>query len=528
MQFCCTFKRVQLFSIIVTSSVILTILVILFFFNYPALVKKRIIDAVIFKNGSEAMSRFITTEEIKNLRLSFYLFNVTNPTDVVDFGAKINLQEVGPFVYDELKVKDLTDNNQTSGLISYKLRKRYVFNRDLSVADADKLIITWPNVPLLVTTAFLEKLPFYTKGAAYMLLNQAIKTYKEPAFIKDSVTNFLFHGSHRELFENIQKLDVLKVINPWPLKDNMFALLYDKNNTWNPDTDWIMTVSAGFGGDQKTEDLNKYIYVNGSSTLPFWNPQPTDCNVVRGTDGEFFHPFQKHKQDLEVYSTDICRKLNFKFRQDINFKGVAVFKYSLDERSLQSGSRNAENQCYCLNSTQPSECSLDGLIDLSNCVTPNVIASGAHFILGSPSLLTRIQGLTQPDAAIHEPVIYVEPNTGLTIMERVPIQFNIRMSKNKLKIFDFFQDQESLILPLVWILETSELTEDQAFDLRNKLLLLDSWLVVMVLGGAIIFIVMIFVLAAIVCIRIRRPRRVLEPSETDPLISPEQRSISSN
>lgn len=484
--------------------------------------RSRIVDAVIFKNDSDAMGRFQTTKDLKNLRLSFYLYNVTNADQVIKSSAKIKFDEIGPFVYDEYKEKEFIDNNQTSGLITFKLKRRYILDESLSVADPKKVTIIWPNVPLLAAKGYIDKLPFYERLPINIVIDQAIKITKEPAFINDTAQNFLFDGSRRNLFEFLQNLDQLKLLKPWPLKDNKFALLYGKNFTWDPITDRTMTVSAGFGGTQNSSLLNQYIKINGSSHLPYWKSQPRTCNSVGGTDGQSFQPFLERTQQIKVYSLDICRTLSLKYRDDVYIRGVNSFKYTLDEMALQSGQKNSANQCYCLSSS--AECQLDGLIDLSTCNNPNVVASGAHFYAGSSELLSRVSGVSPANSSLHEPIIYVEPNTGVVSKAWVPIQFNVRLEKNGFKIFDFFKEERPLIVPLVWVLESAELTDDQASLLGRELVLLNSWLVTLVLGTSIFFILAILAGVVILCLRYKDSRTkhqsLQEPSETDPLIPP--------
>lgn len=523
MQLCCSPRRLQLFTFLIAAFTILTVLIILFLFNYPTFARRRIVDEVVFKNGTMEMERFHTTADLVNLRLIIYVFNVTNAEEVVTSSAKIRFQEIGPFVYHEYKTKEFLDNNQTSGLITYKLRKQYTFVRNLSVGDPQKMNITWPNVPLIVARSLIDNLPLWKKAAAYFLFDEIISSMKESAFITDTVENFIFTGSKRDLFQRLQNV-VGPFFKPWPLKDNKFAIFYDRNNTWYPERDHVFTMSAGFGLNQTYKNLNQYVYMNQSATLPYWYPGPTQCNRLGGTDGEFFGPFLNSSENLEVYSVDICRKFSLKYRYSIYINGINAYKYSLDKRSLQSGSNNFENFCYCLkrdsDGTPLPECELDGLTDLSTCVAPNILASGAHFLYGEPEFLTRISGVSPPNVTNDEAVVYVEPNTGLTIHVKVPLQLNVRLEKGGFKIFNFFQEDKPLIIPLLYVTEAAELTDEQASLLRSKLLLLDSWLVSMVLGGAILFLFAIIATAVVFCMRYRTSRQqaTRSPSETDPLI----------
>lgn len=511
----------QLASLLVASMSVVTVLIILFFFNYPTIVHKRVVDQMVFRNNTEAMGRFESTKDIKDLRLTMYLYSVTNADEVIRSSAKIKLAEIGPFVYDEFKYKEFLINNQTSGLITYKLRTRYTFNRQLSMADPKTVNITWPNVPLLVARAYLDKLSYFKKQAAYFALNMAIKNRNEPAFITDSAANLLFDGSKRKLFEYLQSLDVFKVISPWPLKDNKFGMFYGRNNTWDPAINHKETVSTGFGLNRNYTSLNEYIYVDNSDKMPFWQAQPPQCNMVGGTDGEFFHPFLDYS-DLTVYSEAVCRKFSLRYSQNAYIGGITSYRYNIDPRNLKSGRKVPENACYCLarnpSGAQKPECELDGLIDLSTCAQPNIVASGAHFMHGSTELLSRLDGVTPPDASKHDISVFVEPNTGVTIKVRVPLQFNVRLEKGGFTLFDFFQDDESLIVPLVWVAETSEITDDQASMIKKGLLLLDSWFVSLVLGGAIVLFMAVVVMISILCVKFRDASST-DATETAPILA---------
>lgn len=513
MPYQCSPRKIQLLLLVLAAAIIVSILMVLFLFNYPAFARQRVIDEMVFKNGTMEFERFQTTVDLKNLRLVFNIFNVTNMDEVVENGAKIRLQEVGPYVYHEFKHKEIISNNESTGLITFKLRKRYTFLAQQSRSDPKKDVIYWPNIPVVVLQSLVDNLPFVERLPARAVLNSRIRAKGEPAFIQDTVENFLFNGSHRTFFEDLQKQS-FNLFKPWPLKDNKFAILYDKNDTWTPGKDYLYSVSSGAGGSQTYRDLNQYVLINGSSTLPYWNQQPPMCNQLHGTDGEFFSPFLNDSQDLEVYAIDLCRKLNFKYRQPSTISGVNVYKYTLDPKSLQSGQKNPENQCYCLQKGD-EQCDLDGLVDLSSCIASNIVGSGSHFLFGSPELWSRIDGVRSPNLTLDEPYIYVEPNTGLTIQVRTPIQLNVRMQTGALQLFNFLQDQDRLIVPLLTVAETAELMDDQACLLRNKLLLLDSWLISTVLGGTIIFVISIIVVGVVLCMR----HRDSKAGETDPLIS---------
>lgn len=141
--------------------VLVTLLVVLFLVRSPKFARQQVVEQLIFKNGTLQTQQSHSTDQPKSLRVAFYLFNVTNAHDFVggNRNAKLLLDEIGPFVYQELKMKEFTQSNQTNGLITYTLRKGFAFDASASVADYPKLIsITWPNVPMLAVQGAVEQM----------------------------------------------------------------------------------------------------------------------------------------------------------------------------------------------------------------------------------------------------------------------------------------------------------------------------------------------------------------------------------
>lgn len=281
-----------------------------------------------------------------------------------------------------------------------------------------------------------------------------------------------------------------------------------------------LTVSAGFGINQTYHDLNQYVLFNGSPNISTWLTQPKQCNRIGGTDGEFFSPFLEKSDKVEVLPLDICRRLQMKFKAEESMFGVPTSHYVLDEKTLESGLTNTENSCYCLDGFDSKECSLNGLINLKNCNNQTgIYASGAHFWgAGSDTekLVKQVDGLTFPNADVHEPMFQIEMNTGLALRARFPLQFNVKLKKSGMNMFKFLTNEDPIFLPFAWVSEDSEMTEDQSKLLKKELLILDTWLITTVLGGTIILITAIIVVSVILCIRYRSTS---ENTEIDRLIS---------
>lgn len=516
--------------VLITSLLLVLVVIslVIFSLKFPQYAKNRVIDALVFKDGSYSMSRFKTTEDLKNLRMSFYFYNITNPEEVVNNKAKIKLEQIGPFVYSEFKWRKFIKDDQEAGLITYKLYRRFRYNPDLSGyvdsnhterLDPSKTRITWINIPLIATLNYIDEIfgsgPSRVKNILEWAIHMFFRSNGEGPFLNATVQELVFDGSIRPGFVALHRY-LSNFVKPWPLLDNKFALLYNRNASWDPNFDRIITVSAGFGTNQTYRNLNSYISLDNNATLPNWKSEPPQCNKVGGTDGEFFSPFLNLSEDVDILALDICRRLSMKFKANSSMYGVPTALYVLNERTLESGFKNPENKCYCLGKDTSPECNYDGLIDLKRCNgQKSIFASGAHFWAGSKELLDHVEGLTPPDPSIHEPLFHIEPNTGLALRARFPLQFNVKLPANDTFIFKFLNANHSIFLPFAWIDESSEMTEEQSKILKRELIILDTWLLIMAIGGFAIILLAIAVGSTILCLRFKVCSRA---TDADPLV----------
>lgn len=137
--------------------------------------------------------------------LTGYGFHVTNPEQVMK-GEKPILEEVGPFVYKAVTVKDSEDpETKESNLVygedgntlTYRPRKFYYLDRAQSTGgDPDTTYLTVPNIPLLTAFSAIKDKNFLAKPMAltYILGQGGLNT----PFINVSFTGLLW-GYHDEM-----------------------------------------------------------------------------------------------------------------------------------------------------------------------------------------------------------------------------------------------------------------------------------------------------------------------------------------
>merc|ERR1711892_1556908 len=146
-------RRGCLVSIGLGSVFLLTGLVVLV--AGTGMLEKKILQTMALAPGSDRLQSWLVPPV--QAHLTGYAFHVPNP-EAVQRGEKPVLQEIGPFVYKAVTVKDSVDQdtrkehleyNQDGETLTYRPRKFYYLDREQSSGDPDTAFITVPNVPLL-------------------------------------------------------------------------------------------------------------------------------------------------------------------------------------------------------------------------------------------------------------------------------------------------------------------------------------------------------------------------------------------
>ncbi len=103
-----------------------------------------------------------------------YGFHVTNVDEILRGGRPV-VKERGPYVYRSINIKDADDNmrfSEDDSLLTYRLRKMYVYEPELSGpnVDPDRDVFTVPNVPLWTGLNTLRGKSGFAKEAARPLI----------------------------------------------------------------------------------------------------------------------------------------------------------------------------------------------------------------------------------------------------------------------------------------------------------------------------------------------------------------------
>ncbi|XP_076238918.1 sensory neuron membrane protein 2 [Calliopsis andreniformis] len=378
-----------------------------------------------------------------NLVFSCYLFNVTNPDEVMR-GIEPIIQDFGPITFDEIYEKKILDVDEEKDEITYLTKSTYTFNRHKSVNITSQDRVTILNPAYMGSILTLATLPpqFMQKYGDHI---PKLFQNRSTIFLKARPIDILFNGvkvsCNPDRFPELSLICKTLKGNPPPVlretdKEGVYflSLFQRMNNSYRGP----FTVNRGLVNKTQLGDTTAYM---GNRMQKFWHSDK--CNKVKGSDTITWAPLVEPLDSVSTFIPDMCRTVDADFESDISIHGITGSKFALKERLWY---RN-ESECYCPVVDNKVECLPRGLHDVSECQKVPLITSEPHFLHADPSLLSYARGL-KPIEKLHQTYIVIEPVTGTPLDGNKKIQLNLRLSQQPVKLLSNVSEG---IFPIIWI-----------------------------------------------------------------------------
>ncbi|NWV07186.1 CD36 protein, partial [Ptilonorhynchus violaceus] len=416
-------------------------------------------EAVIV-NGTAAFKNWLVPGS--SVYREFWIFNVLNPSEVLDEGAPPKLEQRGPYTYRVryLPKEDVTEGE--NGTISYMLPNAAKFEPDMSVGTEDDnftcLNLAVVAVPSVYTGSFMQ-----------LLINTWIKSSKSTMLQNRTVKEILW-GYTDPFLESV----------PISTVSSTVGVFYPYNGT----SDGPYSVYTGTEDITKTAIIESY---KNKRTLSYWEGH---CDMVNGTDGASFPPFVKKDQVLQFFSSDICRSIYGVFTGKHVVKGIPLYRFSVPREAFASPTEVGDNYCFCTDQVVSENCTLAGVLDISACKAKRpVYISLPHFLHASESILNSVEGLS-PNEKEHETFLDVEPTTGFTLRFAKRLQVNL-LVKPSTKIDALKKVKKPYIFPVLWLNESAVIGDEKAEMFRSQIIsrlqMLNMLQMVLMIAGAVLF-----------------------------------------
>ncbi|PAA66909.1 hypothetical protein BOX15_Mlig007247g2, partial [Macrostomum lignano] len=440
--FACLLKLLMV-GVTLSLGILLIVVSIVLVAVFPSVFRSRIASSMPLVNGSFTFKAWNSPST--PIYMQFWLFSITNPQEFLS-GGKPLLNDVGPFTYQERRVKSGVEFNSNGSVLRYQQSTFYHFRRDLSCCWEDTNVTTL-NLMYVGLTHKMQYSSSYVKNIA----NNLLRSGKHRLVMTRPAKQILW-GYHDVLLKTMQPIARLAGAT---LKSEL-GLFADKNGSLG-DPYQIRT------GADDVNRLGEIITWKGLDRLLHWNS--SQANMINGTDGAMFPPFVSRSDLLYLFSSDICRSIYLKYRGDVMLHNtVPLYRFQAPAEMFMNATLNPSNRGFCLD----GRCLDSGVLNISACAEgAPILMSQPHFYQAAAQYQDALGGLSPGPE--FDTVLDVEPNTGLVMRAAKKLQINMAVTPSR-QFADLQNLNSTLIMPLAWLNESACLDPESAGKFRAGVL----------------------------------------------------------
>ncbi|XP_067620772.1 scavenger receptor class B member 1 isoform X2 [Eurosta solidaginis] len=370
-----------------------------------------------------------------DLYIKIYLFNITNAEAFLAGREKINVQQVGPYVYKEIMTHENITFN-TNNTMSTRPSHPLVWQEHMSEGNKEDDQVVMLNIAMLAISHLTAKKPYLVRLA----LQGLFATSQSKPIIRMTAKEFMFG------YETSLTTLGNTFLPNWIYfeKVGLIDRMYDF------DTDY----ETFYTGATNPAISGLYATYRGSTNLPQWDGEHCS-NIELASDGTKFKSFIQPNETIKFFRKSMCRPINLhRTGEPQTYGSLTGYKYVFEENAFDNGVHNEANTCFC----RKGKCQPQGLIDVTDCYYGFPISlSYPHFMHGDPGLLTNITGV-EPDEEKFASAFVVQPHSGLPLSISAKVQINMHF--DDMSAYRQVSRFSHLTVPMLWFdIMMSELPE---------------------------------------------------------------------
>ncbi|XP_053961153.1 scavenger receptor class B member 1 isoform X1 [Anastrepha ludens] len=360
-----------------------------------------------------------------DLYIKIYLFNITNAEAFLAGREKMNVEQVGPYVYKEIMTHEnitFNANNTMSTTPSHPL----VWQEHMSEGHKEDDEVVMLNIAMLAISHLTADKPLFLR----MGLRTLFATSKSQPIVRMTAKEFMFGYSSslttlgNTFFSNWISFEKVGLIDR----------MYDFSTDY--ETFYTGATNPGISG--------LYATYRGSTNLPQWDGEHCS-NIELASDGTKFKSFIQPNDTIKFFRKSMCRPINlYRTGEPQTYGSLTGYKYVFEENAFDNGINNEANKCFC----RKGKCQPQGLIDVTDCYYGFPISlSFPHFMHGDPGLLNNITGV-EPDEKKFASAFVVQPDSGLPLSISAKVQINMHF--DDMNAFRQVSRFSHLTIPMLW------------------------------------------------------------------------------
>ncbi|XP_054083569.1 scavenger receptor class B member 1 isoform X2 [Zeugodacus cucurbitae] len=360
-----------------------------------------------------------------DLYIKIYLFNITNAEAFLAGREKMNVEQVGPYVYKEIMTHEnitFNANNTMSTTPSHPL----VWQEHLSEGRKEDDQVVMLNIAMLAISHLTADKPLFLR----MGLRTLFATSKSLPIVRMTAKEFMF-GYQSSLTT---------------LGNTFFSnwISFEKVGLIDRMYDFSTDYETFYTGATNPAISGLYATYRGKTNLPQWDGEHCS-NIELASDGTKFRSFIQPNDSIKFFRKSMCRPINlYRSGEPQTYGSLTGYKYVFEENAFDNGVNNEANKCFC----RKSKCQPQGLIDVTDCYYGFPISlSYPHFMHGDAGLLDNITGV-QPDEQKYSSAFVVQPESGLPLSISAKVQINMHF--DDLSTFRQVSRFSHLTVPMLW------------------------------------------------------------------------------